>query len=471
MAAKLKHGPGGPEPKGKGIGMKSRKKGVKDAKSDVSKDVRNDGATKLQTRERIYVAAHQLRPAPWNPRPEITSESVADITASIREIGLIQPIVAVPDPDKRPYGGVSYYMVIAGHRRLKAAIDAGLAPIPVDVVDCSLDVAKRITMIENLQRRDVDPLMEADLIAGLIEGGMTRAEIAAETGRGEQWVARRANLVKLSQSWRKCVSDGKRITVDCLEHVAAYPERIQEKLAKAGACNWCADSEALAWYNVKYEFARESRELGNAMFDARAKCLACPNNTGCCRDLFDDVTSELGCCLDAKCYAKCEQEVIDAEIEKAAARGYKVYKGAPWTYRVYGSGAKKPTKGKTALYVYSEAGHKVMVWHEPPPEPEPEKADPEELKRRKAEAKRVKLVDAAREEAADSLVRWIDEQPEDGVWPKWVVDCAIKELHRALDEVGSGCEEVIDAFMRNVGCSLADKEAEAVYKEFLAAGK
>lgn len=155
---------------------------------------------KALERKRIEVAAHQLRSAPWNPRPEITSESVADITASIREIGLIQPLVVMKDPEKKPVGGVDFYLVVAGHRRFKACVDAGLSPIPCDVIDCDVPMAKRVTMIENLQRKDVDPLMEADLIAGLIEGGMTQAEIAAETGRGEKWVARRANLVKLSKS-------------------------------------------------------------------------------------------------------------------------------------------------------------------------------------------------------------------------------------------------------------------------------
>ena len=75
-------------------------------------------------RTRIEVAAHQLRSAPWNPRPEITSESVADITASIREIGLIQPLVVMKDPVKQPFGGVDFYMVVAGHRRFRSVADA-----------------------------------------------------------------------------------------------------------------------------------------------------------------------------------------------------------------------------------------------------------------------------------------------------------------------------------------------------------
>lgn len=127
----------------------------------------------------------------------------------------------IKDPGKQSFGGVDFYLIVAGHRRFKACVDAKLSPIPCDVINCDEAAAKRVAIIENLQRKDVDPLMEADLIAGLLEGGMTQAEIAAETGRSERWVVRRANLRKLSPSWRKRVEDGEDISIDCLEHVAA----------------------------------------------------------------------------------------------------------------------------------------------------------------------------------------------------------------------------------------------------------
>ena len=314
-------------------------------------------------RTRIEVSANQLRPAPWNPRPEITSENVADITASIREIGLIQPLVVMKDPEKKPTGGVDFFLVVAGHRRFKGCVDAGLSPIPCDVIDCDVSTAKRVTMIENLQRRDVDPLMEADLIAGLIADGMTQTEIAAETGRGERWVARRANLIKLSKSWRKRVESGEPITIDCLEHVAAYPEKIQEKCksAKSYGCT------GLTWKEVRWEFERESRDLRDVPFD-NAKCRLCPNNTGCCPDLFDDVLTKntLGKCLDAKCYAAKVDEAIDAAIKRAEKRGHAIFRCAPYSLSVYG-GTKRPTKTNTALYVYTDgSGNRVMEYAEPP---------------------------------------------------------------------------------------------------------
>lgn len=79
-------------------------------------------------RKRIEVAAHQLRSAPWNPRPKISSESVVDITASIRELGLIQPLVVMKDPDKKPFGGVDFYLVVAGSARNGVAAGASTVP-------------------------------------------------------------------------------------------------------------------------------------------------------------------------------------------------------------------------------------------------------------------------------------------------------------------------------------------------------
>ena len=444
--------------------MRSKKK---DAAGNAAAHQENKGAKALG-RTRIEVAAHQLRPAPWNPRPEITSESVADITASIREIGLIQPLVVIKDPDKKPHKGVDFYLVVAGHRRFRACVDAGLSPIPCDVIDCDVATAKRVTMIENLQRKDVDPLMEADLIAGLIEGGMTQAEIAAETGRGEKWVARRANLRKLSSSWRKRVADGEQITIDCLEHIAAYPEKIQEKCKNARGGYY---GEAISWSSIRYEFRRESRDLRDVFFDTE-KCRHCPNNTGCCPDLFDeDSRNSLGQCLDAKCYAAKIDEAVSDAVAKAEKKGRVIVRTAPYKYRIYGE-TKRPTKTNTALYVYTDgSGNKVMEYAAPPPQ-EDEDAKRKAKEERKAEkeaARRAGLLEDARAEAADRFVEWIDWYKKDCFWPQWFIDCAIDTLCIEVRLERGEFATAVDRFAANTGFTASDEESDAVYKEYLAA--
>ena len=423
-----------------------------------------DGASAPDARKlgrtRIEVAAHQLRPAPWNPRPEITSESVADITASVREIGLIQPLVVIKDPDKPSYKGVDFYLIVAGHRRYRACVDAKHYPIPCDLIDCDVATAKRITMIENLQRKDVDPLMEADLIAGLIEGGMTQAEIAAETGRGERWVARRANLRKLSKSWRKRVADGDQITIDCLEHIAAYPEKIQEKCKDVRGGYY---GEAMSWCSIRYTFRRESRDLRDVTFDT-SPCLKCPNNTGCCPDLFDeDSRNHLGQCLDAKCYTKLIEEAVESAIAKAKKKGRVIVKGAPYKYGIYGE-TKRPTKTNTTLYVYEDgSGNKVLEYAAPPPKKDAD-AEKEAKAARREEKKRDKLIAAARIEAQEKFDEWFSERKKDGKWPKWIIDMA-------LDDFYAHAEDVIDMWAAENGFTASDENANEVYREYLKAQK
>ncbi|MBQ9741231.1 MAG: ParB/RepB/Spo0J family partition protein [Kiritimatiellae bacterium] len=422
-------------------------------------------------RTRIEVSANQLRPAPWNPRPEITSENVADITASIREIGLIQPLVVMKDPEKKPTDGVDFYLVVAGHRRFKGCVDAGLSPIPCDAIDCDVSTAKRVTMIENLQRRDVDPLMEADLIAGLIADGMTQTEIAAETGRGERWVARRANLIKLSKSWRKRVEGGEQFTVDCLEHVAAYPEEMQERLkdAKGYSYYYGGTPETITWQQISYQFRNASRDLKSAAFNT-ADCLGCLDNTGCCPDLFDQdggKNAKLGRCLCDRCWRDKHEAHVAETVAKAEKKGVKIVKRKPkWGY----SATDHKTKTNTTLYVYKDGDQMVAKWYKPPEIGE-KKAKSKEEKRKEREAKRREdLLLAAKDEAVEKFTDWVDEHAIDGDWPKWFVDAAVADMVREIRDYGAGnLEAATDAFAANTNFTASDAEADKLYKEYLAA--
>lgn len=350
-----------------------KKKAKKSAAGKTQGQIKKNtvpSAAKALKRTRVEVAAHQLRPAPWNPRPEVTSESVADITASILKVGLIQPLVVIKDPAKEPFGGVDFYLIVAGHRRYRACVDAGLYPIPCDVLECDPVDAKHITMIENLQRKDADPLLESDLIAGLLDGGMTQAEIAAETGRGEKWVARRANLRKLSPSWRKRVKDGENIAIDCLEHVAAYPTALQEELKKEHGPYFKSKDAPLTWGDIRHAFANKSHSLRDALFDT-SKCLSCAKNSGCCPGLFDDVEigegAQLGRCLDGKCWKDSTEAHVADVVAKKEAKGCTVIKREPCKVGAYCVTTKRPTKANTVLYVYKDySGNSIMEYGAPP---------------------------------------------------------------------------------------------------------
>lgn len=339
------------------------------------------------TRERHELAVRELTPAPWNPRGEIPTESVADLVASIASVGVIEPVVVMPSAKH------GKYIIIAGHRRVKAAELAGLDKIPADVlVGVDVTTAKHMTFIENLQRRDADPLLESNLVAELVADGMTTDEIAAEIGRDRKWVLRRKNLANLSPSWRKRVAKGENITTDCLEHIAAFPRDIQEKTSSI----WRQHCGALRWYDIAGNFSRETQDLSGAKFDT-APCMSCANNSGCSPDLFDwdgAKPAALGKCMCEKCYRKKLAAYIDYLVKKAEADGVAVVRKEP-SYDVTKS--IKRTKECSVLHVWKNfSGGVDTLWCSLPRKNKPAAAlSPQERERQLVEKRRVREHNAA----------------------------------------------------------------------------
>ena len=309
------------------------------------------------SRDRVEIGTGQLKPAPWNPRGEISAESVADLVASIATVGIIEPLVVMESESGKDY------IIIAGHRRAKAAALAECKTVPCDVLR-GIDVAtaKRMTFIENLQRRDADPILESNLVAELVADGMTTDEIAAEIGRDRKWVLRRKNLSNLSPSWRKRIEKGEKITTDCLEHIAAFPKDVQERLKKDGTYH----HSALRWCDIERYFNSESKSLDGALFDT-TPCKSCANNAGCTPDLFDwtGKPATLGKCLCERCYEKKLAAHIDDTIKQAKSDGRQVINRQPGYYTKV-----SPTRTKTCsvLYVYKKYNDETVIeWGAPPP--------------------------------------------------------------------------------------------------------
>ena len=348
--------------KTKGKAMKTKTKAKAAAKKRQPKEASAEPvapkAAEYQ-RERREIAVDLLKVAPWNPRGKITPESVADLVKSIESLGVIQPLVAMLDKDNNA-------TLIAGHRRLVAAKLAGLKSVPCDILK-GVDeaTARRMTFIENLQRKDADPLLESELVGSLVKSGMKQDEIAAETGRGREWVARRLNLSRLSKSWRQRVAKGEQITTDCLEHVAAYPEEVQDRLKNARTYN--NPGAAMRWCDIESQFDRETQDLKKAMFD-RTPCKTCPNNTGCSPDLFDwdGKPAAFGKCMDGKCFRRKVAEAVKATIADAKAAGATVKESDH--HPDYSIDLRsKPDKNHDTLYVWKDYnGETVMQWGEKP---------------------------------------------------------------------------------------------------------
>ncbi len=155
-------------------------------------------------KDRRRLAIERLKPNPRNPRRYFDPEDLEDLAHSIREKGVIQPILA------RPIGGAEdTFEIIAGERRWRAAQVAQLRDVPVIVVEASDKEALELAIIENVQRTDLNPIEEARGYERLAqEFGYSHADLARIIGKSRSHVANMLRLLKLPESIETMVVEG-----------------------------------------------------------------------------------------------------------------------------------------------------------------------------------------------------------------------------------------------------------------------
>ena len=150
------------------------------------------------------VAVSDIRPNPRQPRREIPRGELEELTTSIREHGVLQPLVVTPAPDGRGY------LLIAGERRLQAARLAGLQAVPVVVRLADERQGLELALVENLQREDLDALEAAEGYRQLVEDfGLTHEEVARRVGKSRPSVSNTLRLLKLPATVRQSLASGK----------------------------------------------------------------------------------------------------------------------------------------------------------------------------------------------------------------------------------------------------------------------
>jgi ParB family chromosome partitioning protein len=150
------------------------------------------------------VPVADVRPNPRQPRREMRHSELEELTASIREHGVLQPLVVSPAPDGRGY------LLIAGERRLQAARLAGLKSVPVVVRLADERQGLELALVENLQREDLDPLEAAEGYRQLVEDfGLTHEEVARRVGKSRPSVSNTLRLLKLPATVRQSLASGK----------------------------------------------------------------------------------------------------------------------------------------------------------------------------------------------------------------------------------------------------------------------
>jgi ParB family transcriptional regulator, chromosome partitioning protein len=145
-----------------------------------------------------------LQPNARNPRRAFPNAELDELAASLRERGIIQPIVARP-----VRGSADTYEIIAGERRWRAAQRAGLHEVPVVIIEATDAEALQLAIIENVQRADLNPLEEAEGYRALMEEfGNSQDEIARIIGKSRSHVANTLRLLKLPESIKSYISSG-----------------------------------------------------------------------------------------------------------------------------------------------------------------------------------------------------------------------------------------------------------------------
>ena len=145
----------------------------------------------------LPVPLSKIVPNPYQPRKEFESEALSELADSIRQYGVLQPLLVAPGKD-------GTYILIAGERRLRASIMAGLGTVPVIVSEYTTQQIAEIALIENLQRKDLHYLEEAEGYEKLVNTfHLTQESMAIRVGKKQSTIANKLRLLRLPVSVRR----------------------------------------------------------------------------------------------------------------------------------------------------------------------------------------------------------------------------------------------------------------------------
>ena len=159
-------------------------------------------AVAVKTNEILELNIKNIVPNKYQPRKVFNDTALNDLVSSIKEKGIIQPIIVRKSSD-------TTYELIAGERRWRAATVAGLATIPVIVKDAAPVEALELALIENIQREDLNPLETAEAFQRLIDDfKMTHEDMSKKVGKDRATVTNYLRILKLSSDVKKWIAEG-----------------------------------------------------------------------------------------------------------------------------------------------------------------------------------------------------------------------------------------------------------------------
>ena len=228
-----------------------------------------DASSEFEVVERVRgirkVAIDLIKANPKNPRRLFKEEDLEELAGSIRQHGMIQPVVVRPAP-----AGGNGYELIAGERRWRAAQKAGQHEIPVIIQDVTDREAMEIAIIENVQRQDLNPLEEAMGYDQLIqEFEYTQNDLASVIGKSRSHVANTLRLLKLPEPVKQYLNDGALTAGHARALIAAPdPAALAKRIVEEGMTVRSAETMAQATISEPHGRAKAAKPDKDA--DTRA---------------------------------------------------------------------------------------------------------------------------------------------------------------------------------------------------------
>lgn len=179
----------------------------------------------------FWIDVDRIQPNPYQPRKDFSEAGLTSLAESIRQYGVLMPLVVSRNEVEKPGGGLeSVYELIAGERRLRASKLAGLKQIPVVIRHGESNLTKlELAIIENLQREDLNAIDRAKALQKLIEEfGLTHGEAAAKIGKSREFISNSLRLLSLPEDMQQGIVN-KEITEGHARALLALNSRPQER--------------------------------------------------------------------------------------------------------------------------------------------------------------------------------------------------------------------------------------------------
>lgn len=250
----------------------------------------------------VCIDIQSIATNPNNPRKVFDSVALEELSASIIEKGVLQPIVVRPFSDAE--NGTEYQLV-CGERRWRAAGMAGLFEIPAIIRDLTDDEAMDVAITENLQRKDVSPLEEANAFNYLLDKGSSIADLCGRFGKSEFYVRGRLKLLSMNEDFRKLLDAGT-ISISQAMEIVKFDGDVQARMY----ADHFANDDYNSWRTMTgrniYKRGMEifTKQLGKYKFD-KTDCEKCPN---CTKNSCLFAAIEEAACQDSVCLQQKDQE-------------------------------------------------------------------------------------------------------------------------------------------------------------------